>query len=1010
MRKCEKLIQSFIASVSPSFLTRHFIISELDDMTRFFKRSGSRLSSKSGPPEEEPGTSTMKHTNTALFADVMEGSTNTRVDPRACIPLTAVRQVVRSGVLRLKSIFSGNIKSAQCREQDETNGIDGFISGSDNAIVVELTGSFQRHIIDFFKTIRGPQGDFLSDSEAKEKSECRSVWYGVVDGMHRLTAIQELMDENPERWDSFMWPVTILKGGHSIQVLKQLGRHQNRKHDATLYVETTFYDILSGMKEEAHRMQSMTSKPPTAKQVAAAYDGCSHLKDNTVRQTAATALRLPVRVIEEIGTIMNSEHPDLAEPPSSNSMALKTRRKGTNTPMTSVDCRVYRKFVNLTSLKSATKFMNASGTDAEEVQVHTLYRLRGISRLNKFKPVSYKDTLQQYEYTCAAMKEARKFEVLHEGQVWPKGMESIKQNLLRSSKFDTDVMENMGNDYNILDALLKQYRKVCPQIAPMKEKKYRESHRKDPDPDSFCQEIGKTAADNENADTRDAKEEKQKDVSKEDSVPQLGSEICDEDIVSVPKMSQITQESVQDEVDASEKVITGPKTSIPVDRMITENDVSASPSINSDRLNLHSKRGSSGTNEPERKDYVLEMGITCYQMKWQDFDKEIWTDEYPLQDLVLTDPPYGTPNSKSLRNTAYNNFISDKEINALCQFARRALKPGGWFFCFVSFRNFPAFLHELRNVGFDGPEYPFVFMKDTNTVQAHRGDMFPQNACEFAVVARAPGHRKDGFKPDLRSQYHLVPTETKRKFAAMSRIPVSKDKLLTPGTKSPVLTEEKHIGMLSEIINTFCPERGSVIDVYGGTLTTAIAAMKTARSCVVVEASTKIFRLAHERLRSIADALYHNDLRSRIGSKKRRTGNHAEDGVLLSQPKICSLQKKGKDDNTNAGKSTIEGIERVLKGGDSVELYILDQVVGKASLLCAGTSDERFQTTIHNVPLANFQGEDQKLVSCYMFEPNECCLDCPYPYKYGGIEPPPGTLKGLNGIFAWDLNKMRSLS
>ena len=41
----------------------------------------------------------------ALFADVMEGSTNMRVDPRSCVPLTSVRQISRSGVMRLKAIF-----------------------------------------------------------------------------------------------------------------------------------------------------------------------------------------------------------------------------------------------------------------------------------------------------------------------------------------------------------------------------------------------------------------------------------------------------------------------------------------------------------------------------------------------------------------------------------------------------------------------------------------------------------------------------------------------------------------------------------------------------------------------------------------------------------------------------------------------------------------------------------------------------------------------------------------
>lgn len=150
----------------------------------------------------------------------------------------------------------------------------------------------------------------MSESQAIEKAESRSVWYGVVDGMHRLTAILELMDECPDTWESFLWPVTILKGGHSMQVLKQLGRHQNRKHDSSFFIESTLYDTLFGLREESDRLKSMSNgKQPTAKQIASAFDGCTHLKDNTMRQTATTAVRLPLAVIHEIGIIMNAEHP-----------------------------------------------------------------------------------------------------------------------------------------------------------------------------------------------------------------------------------------------------------------------------------------------------------------------------------------------------------------------------------------------------------------------------------------------------------------------------------------------------------------------------------------------------------------------------------------------------------------------------------------------------------------------------------------------------------------------------
>ena len=507
------------------------------------KKPSTRPGAKTSGHGKELRSGRFQDSVEVLFGDVMEGSMNTRVDPRGCIPLTAVRNIVRSGVERMKLIFTGSMKyDSAC---DGTDGVDGFVAGSDNAIVVELTGSLKRHVLDFFKSQTGSDGELLSESKAKEKVESRSVWYGVVDGMHRLTAIQELMQEIPERWDSFLWPVTILDGGQSIHVLKQLGRHQNRKHNSNFYIETTFYDMLYGMKEEAERLQSMSSRKPSAKQVAAAYDGSTHLKDNTIRQTAATALRLPDRVVDEIGLIMNSEFPDLVGSIS----GTKDVRRGGDSKISTVETRVYRNFINITSLKSATKFMNASGPDAEEIQVCTLYRLRDLSKLNKFKPISYKITVQQFELTCAAMKEARKFESLHEDSTWPLEMEATKKNLLRTTKFDAEVTENLGNDHDVLNSLLNQYRKVCPQIAPLKEKKYAESRNKEPDQDSKEKETdfrqdGRTSGD------PDPNSRVGDDVDLIHGPPPCEVQELNkqENVGEEPKFSQVTTGSVQDAV------------------------------------------------------------------------------------------------------------------------------------------------------------------------------------------------------------------------------------------------------------------------------------------------------------------------------------------------------------------------------------------------------------------------------------------------------------------------------
>ena len=186
----------------------------------------------------------------ALFADVMEGSSNTTVDPRDCIPLTNVRAIVRLGVERMKVLFRGHAVAEGNHEAGEAPHEPGITAGSDMPVLMPLTGTYRRYVIDHFK------GKGLTETEAREKSRTRTQWYGVVDGMHRLVAILELIDELPAQWSGFSWSVTILSGGHNVQVLRQLARHQNGKHAPSYYIGTTFYDTLCGLREEAARLKA----------------------------------------------------------------------------------------------------------------------------------------------------------------------------------------------------------------------------------------------------------------------------------------------------------------------------------------------------------------------------------------------------------------------------------------------------------------------------------------------------------------------------------------------------------------------------------------------------------------------------------------------------------------------------------------------------------------------------------------------------------------------------------
>lgn len=411
----------------------------------------------------------------ALFADVMEGSVNRVIDPRNCILLTKVRKPVRSGVKRIKALFRGHNHVGDAMGGSHAQGNQGFregvVAGSDNPIVIPLTGVYRRYVIDYFKS-KG-----MTEADAREQAGTKSAWYGVVDGMHRLLAIIELIEEEPDIWSGFSWPFIVLKGGHDIQTLKQLTRHQKFKHSASHYIETTLFGTISGLREEADRLRAESAdKTPTAMAIAFAFDGNVHKKTSTRKQTATLAVRLAPEVVEVIGEIVNSEHPDLACRSDYATQTIVPRGASREVVMRTMDCRVYRNFINATSLKSATKFLNADGQDAVSCQISTLYRIRDSCRLNRFKPVSHKTVCEQFEKAFSAMREARKFEELLESTTWPVDMQTLQRNLIETTKFDQEVTTNKGNEFVVLPTILDVYRRVCPETAAFKEMKYKASH------------------------------------------------------------------------------------------------------------------------------------------------------------------------------------------------------------------------------------------------------------------------------------------------------------------------------------------------------------------------------------------------------------------------------------------------------------------------------------------------------------------------------------------------------
>lgn len=93
---------------------------------------------------------------------------------------------------------------------------------------------------------------------------------------------------------------------------------------------------------------------------------------------------------------------------------------------------------------------------------------------------------------------------------------------------------------------------------------------------------------------------------------------------------------------------------------------------------------------------------------------------------------------------------------------------------------------------------------------------FTQMFTEFGVIAKKPGDRTDGFKPDFYSPYEWVQSRFPRRVSIIDQVPLPRPKLMDPKDNKHVRVEEKSVSLLMEIMRTYCPPGGSIFDGFGG--------------------------------------------------------------------------------------------------------------------------------------------------------------------------------------------------
>ena len=226
-------------------------------------------------------------------------------------------------------------------------------------------------------------------------------------------------------------------------------------------------------------------------------------------------------------------------------------------------------------------------------------------------------------------------------------------------------------------------------------------------------------------------------------------------------------------------------------------------------------------------------------------------------DLILTDPPYGTTKLK-----LENAF----DIADVLPELKRVLKPNGWFFCFASFElgavihNSQAWRYKFRYIWVKSHPAPkhgtskrpmhiyedlFVFNLKTLKLQS---DMYFDN--DSIRTSGSAYKQKSGKQRQFgRSQNFgagvLTVNDGYREGVDVVYFP---SKTQMPKSECMDHPTQKPLELCKLIVRGYCRPNGLVIDPFGGSGTTAVAAKLTGRRYVSIERDSKYHAITKHRL------------------------------------------------------------------------------------------------------------------------------------------------------------------
>jgi len=229
-------------------------------------------------------------------------------------------------------------------------------------------------------------------------------------------------------------------------------------------------------------------------------------------------------------------------------------------------------------------------------------------------------------------------------------------------------------------------------------------------------------------------------------------------------------------------------------------------------------------------------------------------------DLILTDPPYAVANANTIPlagRTALEfdevwDRVSPVEMIRLLRatvLAAAKLVPTGNAWVWTSDWWLSTLKWKFYRAGFR--VYPSYVWAKPNPPQSVRRRCFV-SACEFLAFASTPGaYFELGEFPRQRNYCVLYPDGETAPAVSPSWVEravlSSKERVKKPDGK-PLNRAQKPLDLVEAFVRAGCPEGGLVLDPFGGTGTTLVAADRNRRRCVCVERDPAQVRAIARRL------------------------------------------------------------------------------------------------------------------------------------------------------------------